>query len=104
MAFVAIYAARLGATSFQVSLLTAGPAVVNLLFSLPAGRWMQDKSLVRVTFWSSIWHRLGYLVFILLPLLLAGSVDSNHQMSAPTKLRNPRYRLANFSNRKKIRL
>ena len=38
LAFVAIYAARLGATGFQISLLTAGPAVVNLFFSLPAGR------------------------------------------------------------------
>ena len=34
---------------------------------------MQDKSLVRVTFWSSFWQRLGYLVFIPLPLLLSSN-------------------------------
>ena len=71
MAFVAIYAARLGASSFQVSLLTAGPAVVNLLFSLPAGRWMEGRRLVRVTLWSALWQRSGYLLFIPLPLLLS---------------------------------
>ena len=73
MAFVSIYAARLGATGFQISLLTAGPAVVNLLISLPGGRWMQSRPLIRVTFWSSIAHRLGYLLYILLPVLLMGS-------------------------------
>lgn len=73
MAFVAIYAARIGATGFQISLLTAGPAVVNLLISVPGGRWMQSRPLIRVTFWSSIAHRLGYLFYIFLPLLLIGT-------------------------------
>lgn len=67
MAFLAIYAARLGATSFQVSLLTAGPAVANLLISLPAGQWMQNKPLVGVATWSSLGQRLGYVFIALLP-------------------------------------
>ncbi len=71
MAFIAIYATRLGATSFQISLLTAGPAVVNLLISLPAGRWLESRPLIGATFWSAALHRLGYLVFVFLPWLFS---------------------------------
>lgn len=34
IAFVAVYATRLGASSFQIGLLSAGPALVNLFFYL----------------------------------------------------------------------
>jgi MFS family permease len=71
MAFLSIYAARLGASTFQISLLTAGPAVANLLISMPAGQWMQNKPLVGVAFWSSIGQRIGYAIFALLPFLFA---------------------------------
>ncbi|RPI34840.1 MAG: MFS transporter [Chloroflexota bacterium] len=70
MAFIAIYAARLGATSFDVGLLTAGPAVVNLLFSLPFGRWLESRPLIRVSYLTSILHRLGYVALVFLPALL----------------------------------
>ncbi len=46
--------------AFQMSLLTAGPAVANLLISIPAGQWMRNKPLVGVAFWSSIGQRLGF--------------------------------------------
>lgn len=69
MAFITIFATRLGASAFQISLLTAGPAVVNLLFSLPAGQWMSGRSLTGLAFWSSVWHRLGYLLLVPLPWL-----------------------------------
>ncbi len=71
MAFLSIYAARLGATTFQISLLTAGPAVANLLISMPAGQWMRNKPLVGVAFWSSIGQRIGFAIFALLPFLFA---------------------------------
>jgi len=76
LAFLAIYATHQGASTFQVSLLTAGPALVNLALSLPVGRWLEGKRLVRVTFWSSIGQRVGYLALIALPWLLpaAGQV------------------------------
>lgn len=70
MAFIAVYAARLGATGFQISLLSAGPAVINLLFSLPAGHWLEARSLTRTSFQSAALHRLGYILLIPLPLLL----------------------------------
>lgn len=75
MAFLAIYAARRGATSFQVSLLTAGPAVINLLFSLPFGRWIEGRPLIRTSFWSSLGSRLGYLALIPLPWIFSSSLE-----------------------------
>lgn len=69
LAFLNVYAARLGASSFQIGLLTAGPAVINLFFSLPVGRWLENRPLIRATVISSIVFRLGYLILIPLPLL-----------------------------------
>ena len=37
IAFLAVYAARIGANAFQIGMITAGPALVNLIFTLPAG-------------------------------------------------------------------
>jgi MFS family permease len=67
IAFQAVYAARLGATGFQIGLLTAGPAVVNSIFTLPSGRWLEGKSLIRVSYQSALWQRLGYLFMVALP-------------------------------------
>jgi MFS family permease len=50
-------------------LISAGPAVVNLIFTLPSGRWLEGKSLIKVSFRSSIWQRLGYLFLVALPWL-----------------------------------
>jgi len=75
IAFLAIYAARLGASGLQIGLLTAGPAVMNLLFSLPAGRWMEGHRLVRVSFWAALLYRFGYLALIPLPWLLSDKLE-----------------------------
>lgn len=69
LAFQAVYAARLGATGFQIGLISAGPAVINLIFTLPSGKWLEGKSLIKVSFRSSIWQRLGYLFLVTLPWL-----------------------------------
>ncbi len=69
LAFQSVYAARLGASGFQIGLISAGPAVVNLIFTLPSGRWLEGKSLIKACFQSSIWQRLGYLVLVVLPWL-----------------------------------
>jgi MFS family permease len=70
MGFLAVFASRLGASTFQVALLTAGPALVNLLASIPLGKWLEGQSLVRTTFRSSILTRLGYVLLVPLPLLV----------------------------------
>jgi len=64
IAFLSVYAARLGASSLQVGYLTAGPAMVNLLFSLPMARALEGKPLIRPAFVSSLWQRLGYLLLV----------------------------------------
>ena len=75
LAFLSVYAARLGATSLQIGLLTAAPAAVSLIVSLPAGRWMEHRSLIRASFYSAIAQRAGYLVMMIIPWLLPASVQ-----------------------------
>ena len=47
LVFLNIYASRLGASTFQLGLLTASPALVNLLLTFPAGtltsKWTSEK-------------------------------------------------------------
>lgn len=71
IAFLAVYAARIGANAFQVSLLTAGPAIINLAASLPSGRWLEGRPLVASTYWGALLNRLGYWLLLPLPWLLA---------------------------------
>jgi MFS family permease len=75
LAFLPVYAARLGANGFQVALLTAGPAVVNLFVSLPAARWLEGRSLTWAVVVAAAAHRSGYLVFIVLPWLFSSAVE-----------------------------
>ena len=69
IAFQAVYAGRLGASGFQIGLLSAGPAIINLIFTLPSGRWLEGKSFIKVSFRSAIWQRMGYVFLIALPWL-----------------------------------
>jgi hypothetical protein len=69
LSFLAVYVARIGGTGFQVGLLSAGPAAINLLFSLPSGRWLENRPLIRVSFLSALLSRFGYLLLLGLPVL-----------------------------------
>jgi MFS family permease len=71
LSFLAIYAARLGASGFQIGLLSAGPAIINLIFTLPSGRWLEGKSLIKISFKSALWQRLGYVVLVALPWMFS---------------------------------
>lgn len=71
IAFVAVYATRLGASAFQLGLLNASPALVNLVFALPAGRWLHNRPISRATFYSSILHRWFYVMWVFLPFFFA---------------------------------
>lgn len=75
VAFLGVYAARLGATPGQIGLLNAVPALVNLLLAIPSGRWMRGRRLGRVAFWSSAAARIFYLGFVFLPLLFSPAVE-----------------------------
>lgn len=67
IAFLSIYVARLGGNSFQISLLTAIPAMTNLFLSLPAGRWLEKQDLLGAAIRTLYIHRLGYLLLFVLP-------------------------------------
>lgn len=67
--FLSIYATRLGATVFQIGLISAMPAVISLLLAIPTGRWLQKQSTGRAIFWAAVLYRLGYIPLIFLPQL-----------------------------------
>ena len=69
LAFLSVFTARLGASSLQIGLLSAGPALINLVFTLPAGHWLEGKPLIRAAFLSSLGQRAGYLVLVAIPWL-----------------------------------
>jgi len=68
-AFLAVYAARLGADATQLGFLSAAPAVINLIFAFPAGRWLEQHANGKPVFWAAITHRLFYAALIPLPWL-----------------------------------
>lgn len=70
ISFMVIFAARMGANGLQIGLLNASPALVSLFFTLPAGQWLQKRPIRSGVFWTSVWHRLFYVAWIFLPLLL----------------------------------
>jgi MFS family permease len=75
LSFLAVYAARLGGDAFQLGLINAGPAVVGLLFTLPAGRWLQNQPVGPAIFQSAVLARSGYLIWVLLPLLFPNQIQ-----------------------------
>jgi MFS family permease len=75
LSFLTVYATRLGASGWQIGLLTAGPAMINILVTMPAGRWLEQQALGPAVTQTAIWHRLGYFVLIPLPLLLPASLQ-----------------------------
>jgi MFS family permease len=68
--FLNIYAARLGASGTQIGLLSATGAAVSLLIAIPAGRWLEKRSINKAVFWTSVLYRFGFLTWIFLPWLL----------------------------------
>lgn len=94
IAFLAVYAARIGANAFQIGLLTAGPAAVNLLFTLPAGRWLQHRPVGNAVFWSAVSSRGLFLIYAMLPLLLAPFVQIQVMIWATLLLTIPAVALA----------
>jgi len=70
LAFINVYVARLGASNIEMGLLSAGPALISLLIAIPIGRLLERRALIRTTYLSSIWFRLGYVVMVLLPWFL----------------------------------
>ncbi len=69
LTFLVVYATRLGANSFQIAALTAGPAIIQLLFSLPVGAWLGDHRLIKAVYLGAFFQRIAYVILIFLPWL-----------------------------------
>lgn len=69
--FLPVFLARLGATSFQISMLTSMPAVAGFLFSLPLGRYLQKQKDVVPWFSNSrLIYYMGYALTGLIGFLV----------------------------------
>ncbi len=75
IAFLTVYATRLGGNALQIGLITAGPAVVNLIATLPTGRWLETRPIGPAVFWSAAFHRMFYLLWVVIPWLLLPQVE-----------------------------
>lgn len=75
LSFLTVYATRVGADPLQIGLLTAGPAVINLLATLPSGRWLESRPIGPAAFWTSLFYRVFYLAWVFIPALLAPRVQ-----------------------------
>lgn len=67
--FLAVYAARLGASALQIGLIGAASAAISLLIAIPSGNWVARRNTGQAVFWSSVVYRLGYALWIPLPWL-----------------------------------
>ncbi|GAB4581105.1 MAG: MFS transporter [Anaerolineales bacterium] len=75
LSFISVYIIRIGASAFQVGLLSAIPAILAIGLSIPAGWWLRGQAVDRATFWTSVFFRMFYVFWIPLPLLFAEPVQ-----------------------------
>ena len=69
--FLAVFLTRLGASNFQVGLLTSMPAFTGLLFAIPLGSWLQQKrNLVPWYSWTRFIQLSGFGLTGLIPFIL----------------------------------
>lgn len=71
LAFLTIYAARLGASTNQVGLINAMPAMISLGLAIPIGGWLERRPIVKSVLWGAIGQRIFYLLMALLPWIFA---------------------------------
>lgn len=70
MVFLTVYATRAGATSEQIGLLNAVPAVVSLLLSIPAGLLARRMTIHRGIVLGAFFARATLIVLVFIPSLL----------------------------------
>jgi len=64
LAFLSIYAARLGAEGWKIGLIAAIPGAINIIFTLPSGSFIKDRPVKKIVFLSSVLMRGFYLILI----------------------------------------
>jgi MFS family permease len=75
LTFLAVYAARQGATGAQIGIIGAIPALLTLFLALPTGNWLAKRPIHRTVVWTSIASRFFYLLLVPLPLLAKGDLQ-----------------------------
>ena len=70
LAFISVYITRLGAAPWQVGMLNAGPALVGLAFTMPAGRWLHERPIGRAVLNMTIAQRAFFLLWVFVPMFL----------------------------------
>lgn len=73
--FLNIYAARLGASGFQIGLLGAMAALVSLALAIPSGHWISKRHIGKAVFWTSVVYRIGFLLWVPLPWLFGNEAQ-----------------------------
>ena len=73
--FLSVYATRLGASGVQIGLLSSMAAAVSLVLAIPAGRWLESQNINKAVFRTSIWTRMGYLLWVPLPWLFSADAQ-----------------------------
>lgn len=75
--YIAVFALRLGATTGQVGWLTALPALVNIVWLIPAARLIErQRRPIPIILVSGVLQRVGYLVMVAVPFLHAGQISA----------------------------
>ena len=75
--FLSVYATRIGATGLQVGMIGAVSAIVNLFLAIPAGRWLSKRNTSRSIFWTAVFYRIGFILFIFLPWMFDSAAQVN---------------------------
>lgn len=68
--FLGVYCSRIGATPLQMGLLTAIPALMNLIVTVPATNLLRGRPVSRIVPPTALITRLFYLALVPLPILL----------------------------------
>ena len=71
--FLPIFVTRLGASSFQIGILTAIPAAMNILLAFPAGVISQRYPIIRANLVVAALNRILFFPIILLPFFLTSN-------------------------------
>lgn len=77
LSFLNIYATRIHAGTEQIGILTAIPALMTMLLSLPAGPYLERRSLTRTSILLGVLHRSYYLMLVLLPFITNEKIQVN---------------------------
>ncbi len=67
LSFLSVYAARIGASTQQIGLINAAPAIMALLFSLSFGAWIEPLDKRKATLITAALMRIFYLPLFLIP-------------------------------------